>query len=217
MTTFIVSTALVLSIFSNTLYTAMSTYELDTTVLQKNEISILFEIDTEEEIHSVISVLKSRLDFLGYRYANFVVKDKNRFSVDLPKTENLDEIIDFLSSSVQLKFIDENGKVLLSDNHVASASAIKDSTGYSVQLEFTNEGITLFSEATANNIGKSIYIMLDDEVLSAPIVNEHIVSDTVTITGNFTKEDAEILAQIIAIDYISFTLKAISIHDKIDQ
>ena len=43
-----------------------------------------------------------------------------------------------------------------------------------VSLEFTEEGKQLFAEATKNNIGKQIAIVLDDEIVSAPVVNTEI-------------------------------------------
>lgn len=55
-----------------------------------------------------------------------------------------------------------------------------------VGLRFDSEGAKLFAEITKRNIGKSIAIFLDGEVVSAPTVQSEIPDGRAVITGNFT-------------------------------
>lgn len=55
-----------------------------------------------------------------------------------------------------------------------------------VGLRFDSEGAKLFAEITKRNIGKSIAIFLDGEVISAPTVQNEIPDGRAVITGNFT-------------------------------
>jgi preprotein translocase subunit SecD len=59
-----------------------------------------------------------------------------------------------------------------------------------VQLSFTGDGSKKFAEITKRNVGKIVAIVLDDQVIEAPLVNEPIFGGTAVITGNFTVEQA---------------------------
>jgi preprotein translocase subunit SecD len=62
-----------------------------------------------------------------------------------------------------------------------------------VTLEFDQEGARLFGKATKANLGKPLYIVLDDRVISAPVVNTVIEDGNAVIEGNFTAKEARIL------------------------
>ncbi|MDO4987511.1 MAG: protein translocase subunit SecD [Synergistes sp.] len=63
-----------------------------------------------------------------------------------------------------------------------------------VSLKFNDEGAKLFDEATAANIGKQIAIVLDDMVISAPVVQQRISGGEAQITGSFSTEEANRLS-----------------------
>ncbi len=50
-------------------------------------------------------------------------------------------------------------------------------------LTLTDEGKTKFAEATKANVGKQIAIVYDNQILSAPKVNEAITGGKAQITG----------------------------------
>ena len=50
---------------------------------------------------------------------------------------------------------------------------------------------------TEENIGKPFAIVADDKVLSAPVIREPIRGGTGQIAGNFTLEDANIVAMLL--------------------
>jgi protein-export membrane protein SecD len=86
----------------------------------------------------------------------------------------------------------------LSGKNLKSASVEFKSQGLSepeVALKFDAEGTTLFAELTKKNIGKSIAIYLDGQILSAPTVQAEITNGEAVITGNFTVEDAKNLVK----------------------
>lgn len=64
-----------------------------------------------------------------------------------------------------------------------------------VSLQFDGEGTKLFAEITKRNVGKPVAIYLDNEVISAPRVNEEITSGSAVISGNFTLEETKDLAR----------------------
>ncbi len=64
-----------------------------------------------------------------------------------------------------------------------------------VTLQFDNEGADLFADITSRNVGKLVAIFLDGEAISVPQVNDAIYGGTAVITGDFTIEEAKLLAQ----------------------
>jgi len=64
-----------------------------------------------------------------------------------------------------------------------------------VSLQFDNDGAKLFADITKRNLGKTVAIYLDDEVVSAPTVQAEIVDGRAVISGSFTTDEAKELAQ----------------------
>jgi len=65
---------------------------------------------------------------------------------------------------------------------------------YQVVFELTPEGTQIFKEYTTNNTGKILAIVLDNEVISAPRIEEPITAGRGSISGNFTDESAQNLS-----------------------
>lgn len=64
-----------------------------------------------------------------------------------------------------------------------------------VAIRFDTEGGDLFEQITAENVGGSLAIFLDGELLSAPRINERIGGGSAIISGGFATEEARDLAQ----------------------
>lgn len=87
------------------------------------------------------------------------------------------------------------GPVLLSGKDLINAEVAPDSLGrMGVSIEFNSEGATLFENATARLIGKQLAIVLDNVVISAPVVQDRISGGRAQITGRFTADEAGRLA-----------------------
>ncbi len=66
-----------------------------------------------------------------------------------------------------------------------------------VEFQFDPTGARKFGDYTANNIGKPFAIVLDDEVISAPVIQSHIPGGRGIITGSFTVEESTELAVLL--------------------
>jgi preprotein translocase subunit SecD len=64
----------------------------------------------------------------------------------------------------------------------------------SVSLQFTDTGARLFEQITGANVGKRLAIILDNNVISAPVIEERISGGKAQITGSFTMSEASDLA-----------------------
>jgi preprotein translocase subunit SecD len=63
-----------------------------------------------------------------------------------------------------------------------------------VSFKFNTSGARSFARATQENVGRPFAIVLDDEVISAPVIREPILGGSGQISGNFTVESANNLA-----------------------
>lgn len=64
-----------------------------------------------------------------------------------------------------------------------------------VSIRFTAEGAKLFADITREHVGEQLGIFLDGELLSSPVINEAITGGTAVISGSFTPDEAQALAQ----------------------
>ena len=67
----------------------------------------------------------------------------------------------------------------------------------SVSFRFDPQGARAFGEFTAENVGSPFAIVLDDQVISAPVIREAIPGGTGQISGNFTIEQSTNLAVLL--------------------
>ncbi len=63
-----------------------------------------------------------------------------------------------------------------------------------VTFRFNTNGARRFAQATQQNVGRPFAIVLDNEVISAPVIREPILGGSGQISGNFTVEQANDLA-----------------------
>lgn len=66
-----------------------------------------------------------------------------------------------------------------------------------VNFRFDPTGARKFGDYTAENIGNPFAIVLDGEVISAPVIQSHIPGGSGIITGNFTVEESTNLAVLL--------------------
>ena len=66
-----------------------------------------------------------------------------------------------------------------------------------VSLSLNSKGAEIFANVTATNVGKRLAIVLDGNVVSAPVIREAIPSGQAQISGNFSVNDANDLAVIL--------------------
>ncbi len=66
-----------------------------------------------------------------------------------------------------------------------------------VSFKFNGLGGKKFGEATKNNVGERLAIVLDNEVISAPVIQGAILGGSGVISGNFTVKSASDLALLL--------------------
>ncbi len=90
------------------------------------------------------------------------------------------------------------GKPALDGKAVSDASSNYDQLrGSEVSMRMNAEGARAWARITAANIGKQVAIVLDDQVYSAPNVNQAIEGGQSSITGDFTVDEAKDLSNVL--------------------
>lgn len=179
-------------------------------------VSITYEVKdedpTSEQMADTIYKLQKRVEQYSTE-ATVYQEGDNRINIEIPGVSDANEILSELGKPGSLEFLDESGNVVIEGTDIASASAQKTqnqltgATEYGVSLKLTDDGAQKFADATSANIGKTISIVYDEEVISAPTVNEAITGGEAWIDGMATFEEAENLAATIRIGGLQLELE----------
>jgi preprotein translocase subunit SecD len=99
---------------------------------------------------------------------------------------------------------DEGGSILVKRLEIVSGEMLTGATqGYDqngrpdINMRFNGQGAQRFGDATSQNIGKRFAIVLDNRVISAPVIQGAITGGSGEITGNFTVDTASNLALLL--------------------
>lgn len=94
-----------------------------------------------------------------------------------------------VSIEKKIQFKDENNNVLLDSADIMFVCAKwSEYNSYYIQLEFNEQGTIAFANATKENIGKKMHIVLDEQILSSPTVVDEI-TDGIVIISNYESYD----------------------------
>ena len=186
---------------------------------------------TEDDMSTVVSMLRTRLDGQGYTEATVTRQGTDKVRVELPDVQDAQKAVETLGATAQLIFAEsvsqdpEDSTKVIAEKEVMTGSAVKSASAefgqteqgmkkssYYISLELTDEGRDAFSEATGRLIGQPIYILMDNKILSAPNVNSRIDSNSCIITGDFTAEEAKALASNIKSGQLPFSLEQVEVR-----
>ena len=100
---------------------------------------------------------------------------------------------------VAIKVATSDGKAKIDGDEVTDARVQYGNTGGNpeVSMSMNAEGANVWARLTKENIGKQVAIVLDGMVYSYPTVQSEISGGSSQITGNFTLEEAEDLANVL--------------------
>lgn len=100
--------------------------------------------------------------------------------------------------------------VALGGEQLVDAQPAFDQNGRSVvTFRFNTQGALTFGEITSQNVGRRFAIVLDDQVITAPTIQQPITGGTGQISGSFTAESASDLAVLLRAGALPATLDVI--------
>ena len=137
-------------------------------------------------LDGTVAALRSRLTSAGFTEANVAVQGSDRILVEIPDVDDPEEVASIIGTPAHLEFRDPDGNVVIEGKDITSCGVIyinEAQTRYGVSFVLSAEGKEAFAEATRQNVGKSISIYLDDELVSSPTVDEAITGGSGVISS----------------------------------
>ncbi len=171
------------------------------------------------------TMLRQRLNSLGFTEANVYLSGSDRIVVEIPNIDDPEEAVQMLGTTALIQFTDFEDNIILEGDDVADAAAMYgpvDDTGmskYYVSLKLSSEGYEKFKKATSAVAGypegsNYLAIKMDGETISTPFVDSRYAgtgidtdSPMITLGNDATVEYAQYLADIISAGHMPFALK----------
>ncbi|MDZ5712330.1 protein translocase subunit SecDF [Jeotgalibacillus haloalkalitolerans] len=188
---------------------------------------VLYEVNPAQEgqeitpdvVSDTAEALDRRVNVLGVNEPVIQVEDGNRIRVQLAGVEDQDQAREILSTEANLTFRDVNDEVKMTGADLVEGGATQtfdpnnNQPIVQVELKDADQFGQITQEILAMAPQNQLVIWLDYEegdsyqeevtkedpkFISAPNVSEVLNTDTVTITGNFTLEEANNLADLLS-------------------
>ncbi|MBL61725.1 MAG: protein translocase subunit SecD [Candidatus Pelagibacter sp.] len=170
-----------------------------------------------------LEIIRSRIDELGTREPTIIAQGEERILIELPGIKNPKKIKDIIGTTAKLtfKFLANNDanlnsfeklksknnledyniekKLVLSGEHLTDAQPGFDNLNNTsvVNFKLDSFGSKKFAYATKNNIGRRLAIIIDNKVVSAPVIRDAITTGSGQISGSFSVEEANNLAIVL--------------------
>lgn len=165
---------------------------------------------SDEDMMGAISIINNRINGLGVSEPDVRLEGENRIAVELPGVKDPEEAVRTIGTTAKMQFVRvDNGEVVVDGSHLKDAQAVNNDQAtdvnrqFAVDITFDDEGAEAFAAATQDLCDKysegdskrAIAIVLDDQVISAPTIQEPITNGQASISGGFsTLQDASNLA-----------------------
>jgi protein-export membrane protein SecD len=176
-----------------------------------------------KSIDQAIEVLRRRVDALGTTEPNIQRQGIDRILVQVPGLQDPKRLKDILGTTAQLEFrmvadagaapgdvealpyLEGGGTLAVERRVIVQGEDLTDAqpgfdqrTGEAVvNFKFNIRGAQRFGQATTENVGRALAIVLDKKVISAPRINTPITGGSGQISGRFTVEAANNLAVLL--------------------
>ena len=210
----------------NSYYDKFRSYEMDYSIFEDQvalEYSKFGLIEVKNyALDQSLEIVRRRIDEIGTNEPTILRRGVDRILVELPGLDDPNRIKNLLGKTANLTFrlVSDNEddfgseslyfednenqltvskRVVLSGNNLISAQPSFDSQSNqtTVNISLDRAGAKKFGRATQNNVGKRLAIVLDNKIISAPVINEPILGGNSVITGNFTFQSATDLALLL--------------------
>lgn len=177
---------------------------------------VVMEAQTDlegEDLHTLMeqtrAVIDNRVNQMGVAESSVTIEGDKRIRVEIPGADDAEDAIAAVGKTAQLRFILADGSLVVDGSCVKDAQISPDGAYYKINLEFNDEGAELFEEGTRKALSgevepsvegmsaNQIAIVLDDEIIVHPNVQQVIQGGQCEITGGYSQEDASTTAALI--------------------
>ena len=186
-----------------------------TSLVYQGDLKDIQSQDQVDAMNSARDVIERRVNAFGVSEPVVQVSGSDRLIVELPGVKDINQAISLIGQTPFLEFRTENPNPPKTTPDASGNLTINPTDAYvptgltgkqfkkatltfdqrtnapQITLQFDAEGTKLFSDITKANIGKSVAIFLDGQILSAPTVQTAITDGQAVITGQFTVQQAK--------------------------
>ncbi len=184
--------------------------EEEKTVGMRIVFTVIDEEFTEEELNETIYKIRKRIENEGVENAIVYRNAIRMINIDIPNVTEKDVLPDDIGNKGELLFV-LGEEIILEGKDIRTAenswAQFNGTTENVVVISFTEDGTDKFAQITEANIGETITIVYDDEVICAPIIQQAITDGKAIISGGLTEETAEHLATVIRIGELPLNLR----------
>jgi len=166
---------------------------------------------TDQSLQEAENIIRVRVDRLGVTEP--IVQrepELGRIVVELPGVEERHAALDLIGRTGLLEFYDEEGNLIITGRDLVRAdAAFQPGTNEPVvTLDLVPEARKKFAEATTRNVGRRIIIMLDGQIISAPVVSVGGIEEPI-ITGYPSMEEAFRLSVLLNSGILPLNLRVV--------
>lgn len=150
----------------------------------------------EDSMKRAKAVLERRINEIGVAEPIIQRQGDRRIIIELAGIDDPEEAVRNIIQPAYLEFKTADGQTIITGADLKDAIETRDPTSglVEVDLTFTKEGTSKFAQATTANVGETIGIYLDDQLLQNPVVQEPITNGQARITGYENLEAAHNVA-----------------------
>jgi len=174
---------------------------------------------SEEEMEIAEEIFRTRLNNIGYTEARISTDANGQITVEIPAETDTEKAAQLLGTTAKLTFRDPDGKVVLdgakgiktAEYMFGAADETSQAEPY-VLITLKSEAVSDWAKATREAAARPegenvIAIYLDETLISAPRVTGEINQETCQISGGFTPEEAQMLANQIKSGNLPFDME----------
>ena len=131
-----------------------------------------------------------------YTEAQVSIQQGNRIRVEVPDVSDPEDIFDSIGKPAKLEFKITEGvdaDAVLTGSNIQNVYANYNSQDgeWGVTVVFDAEGKQIFADVTTQHVNESLYIYVNNELISSPTIKEAITGGTTFISGSYTEQTAE--------------------------
>ena len=210
----------------NLYYPKYRSYEM-THIINENTVNVQYSkyglIEMKlSALEQSLEIVRRRIDEVGTNDPTILKRGNDRILIELPGLEDPNRIKKLLGKTANLTFrivsnsedlfgseqltfensddkLNISKRIVVSGDNLINAQPFHDNQMNQTVVNFTfdRSGSKKFARATTNNVGKRLAIILDNKIISAPVVREPIVGGSGQISGDFTFQTATDLALLL--------------------
>lgn len=143
---------------------------------------------------------------------NYISQAKNIFPADILMLFREQQFINNKHKIYEVFFLKNNDTKFFASNRVKETAAKTEGKTTSVHLLFDAYGSFVWKRMTSKNINKTLAIVIDDKILTAPNVMSTIEGGNSVISGVFEKKEAEDMADILRSGYLPLNLSFLNMQ-----